>query len=49
MSPLQANLFFRYAMAKWLELIHPAVEFVNYADDAILRYQKKQLLFICSL
>ncbi len=35
-SPLLANLFLHYAMDKWLEQNHPRVEFVRYADDAIL-------------
>ena len=40
-SPLLANLFLHYAMDKWLELNHPAVEFVRYADDAILHCRSK--------
>ncbi|MHB9141414.1 MAG: group II intron reverse transcriptase/maturase [Paludibacter sp.] len=35
-SPLLANLFLHYAMDKWLEQNHPKVEYVRYADDAIL-------------
>ena len=35
-SPLLANLLLHYAMDKWLEQNHPRVEFVRYADDAIL-------------
>jgi RNA-directed DNA polymerase len=35
-SPLLANLFLHYAMDKWLDQIHPKVEYVRYADDAIL-------------
>lgn len=41
-SPLLSNLFLHYAMDKWLEQTHPAVEFVRYADDAILHCQDKQ-------
>ena len=40
-SPLLANLFLHYAMDKWLELKHPAVEFARYADDAILHCRSK--------
>jgi group II intron reverse transcriptase/maturase len=35
-SPLLANLFLHYAMDKWLEHTHPKVEYVRYADDAVL-------------
>ena len=35
-SPLLANLFLHYAMDKWLDQIHPKVEYVRYADDAII-------------
>jgi len=41
-SPLLANLFLHYAMDKWLELTHPAVDYVRYADDAILHCRSKQ-------
>lgn len=40
-SPLLANLFLHYAMDKWLELKHPEVKFVRYADDAILHCRSK--------
>jgi len=40
-SPLLANLFLHYAMDKWLEQNHPTVEFVRYADDAILHCRSK--------
>ncbi|MCJ7772844.1 MAG: group II intron reverse transcriptase/maturase, partial [Desulfobacterales bacterium] len=40
-SPLLANLFLHYAMDKWLELKHKTVNFVRYADDAILHCQSK--------
>lgn len=40
-SPLLANLFLHYAMDKWLELNLPAVEFVRYADDAILHCRSR--------
>jgi group II intron reverse transcriptase/maturase len=40
-SPLLANLFLHYAMDKWLEQNHPKVEFVRYADDAILHCRTK--------
>jgi RNA-directed DNA polymerase len=35
-SPLLANLYLHYAMDKWLEQNHPTVQYVRYADDAIL-------------
>ena len=35
-SPLLANLFLHYTMDKWLEINHPIVNYVRYADDAIL-------------
>lgn len=40
-SPLLANLFLHYVMDKWLEQNHPKVEFVRYADDAILHCRTK--------
>ena len=40
-SPLLANLFLHYAMDKWLEQNHPNVEYVRYADDAILHCRTK--------
>ena len=35
-SPLLANLFLHYALDKWLEMKYPQLEFVRYADDAII-------------
>jgi group II intron reverse transcriptase/maturase len=35
-SPLLANLYLHYALDKWLEQNHPTVQYVRYADDAIL-------------
>jgi RNA-directed DNA polymerase len=47
-SPLLANLFLHYALDKWLELKHPQLRFVRYADDAIIHCytlsQAEQLL-----
>lgn len=40
-SPLLANLFLNYAMDKWLEQNQPKVEYVRYADDAILHCRTK--------
>ena len=40
-SPLLANLFLHYAMDKWLELKHKTVNFVRYADDAIIHCKSK--------
>ena len=40
-SPLLANLFLHYAMDKWLELKHKSVNFVRYADDAIIHCKSK--------
>jgi len=41
-SPLLANLFLHYSMDRWLEQTHPAVNYVRYADDAILHCKSKQ-------
>jgi len=41
-SPLLANLFLHYTMDKWLEQTHPTVNYVRYADDAILHCRSKQ-------
>jgi len=41
-SPLLSNLFLHYTMDKWLEQNHPTVEFVRYADDAILHCGSRQ-------
>jgi group II intron reverse transcriptase/maturase len=35
-SPLLANLYLHYSLDKWLELHHPSVSFVRYADDIVL-------------
>jgi group II intron reverse transcriptase/maturase len=40
-SPLLANLFLHYAMDKWLELQHPGMDYVRYADDAIIHCRSK--------
>ena len=40
-SPLLANLFLHYAMDKWLEQTHPTINYVRYADDAILHCRNK--------
>ena len=40
-SPLLANLYPHYAMDRWLEQTHPTVEYVRYADDAILHCRSK--------
>jgi len=40
-SPLLANLFLHYAMDKWLELQHSGVDYVRYADDAIIHCRSK--------
>ena len=36
-SPLLANLVLHYAMDMWLELTHPTVSYVRYADDGAPR------------
>lgn len=40
-SPLLANLFLHYTMDKWLERYHPSVQYVRYADDAILHVKSQ--------
>lgn len=35
-SPLLANLFLHYTLDKWLEIHHPNIPFVRYADDLIV-------------
>ena len=35
-SPLLANLFLHYTLDKWLEIQHPQLRYVRYADDAII-------------
>jgi group II intron reverse transcriptase/maturase len=41
-SPLLANLFLHYVFDKWLEINHPTVSFVRYADDAIVNCSSKE-------
>lgn len=38
-SPLLANLYLHYAVDAWLELEHPEVKYVRYADDIIIHAQ----------
>lgn len=40
-SPLLANLFLHYAFDKWLENTDKTVEYVRYADDAIVHCKSK--------
>ncbi len=40
-SPLLANLFLHYVFDKWIEIHHPEVEFVRYADDIIVHCKTK--------
>ena len=41
-SPLLANLYLHYTLDKWLEIHHPSVPFVRYADDVIVHCQTEQ-------
>lgn len=48
-SPLLANLFLHYAFDKWMELIHPYLRFVRYADDVIIHcVSEKQAKYVLS-
>jgi group II intron reverse transcriptase/maturase len=40
-SPLLANIYLHYALDKWLELKHPEVSFVRYADDMVIHCHTK--------
>jgi len=35
-SPVLANLFMHYAFDHWLERVYPTIQFVRYADDALI-------------
>lgn len=41
-SPLLANLYLHYTLDRWLELNHPNVPFVRYADDVIVHCHSEQ-------
>lgn len=41
-SPLLANLYLHFALDRWLELTHPSVDFVRYADDVVLHCKSEQ-------
>ena len=41
-SPLLANLYLHYGLDKWLEINHPAISFVRYADDAVIHCRTEQ-------
>ena len=38
-SPLLSNLFLHYVFDKWMDINHPGVDFVRYADDIIVHCQ----------
>ena len=40
-SPLLANLYLHFSLDKWLEINHPQVSFVRYADDIVLHCNSK--------
>jgi len=40
-SPLLANLFLHYVLDKWLTIKYPGLNFVRYADDAIIHCRTK--------
>ena len=35
-SPLLANLYLHYALDKWMDISHPSLRFVRYADDVVI-------------
>ena len=35
-SPLLANLYLHYAFDKWMDIAHPSLRFVRYADDVVI-------------
>lgn len=41
-SPLLANLFLHYTFDKWMELTHPYLKFVRYADDVIIHCESER-------
>jgi RNA-directed DNA polymerase len=41
-SPLLANLFLHYVFDKWIDIAHPSLNFVRYADDIIIHCSTKQ-------
>ncbi len=41
-SPLLANLFLHYALDVWLEINHPNMPFVRYADDVIIHCNSQE-------
>ena len=46
-SPLLANLFLHYALDRWMKDNFPRIEFIRYADDAIVHcVSKKQAEYI---
>ncbi|GJM61199.1 group II intron reverse transcriptase/maturase [Persicobacter diffluens] len=48
-SPLLANLYLHYTMDKWMQIHHPAVKLVRYADDMIIHcHSQRQAEFLLS-
>jgi RNA-directed DNA polymerase len=41
-SPLLANLFLHYVFDKWMNIVHPHLMFVRYADDIIVHCNTKE-------
>lgn len=41
-SPLLANLFLHYGLDKWLEQNYPDIQFVRYADDAVIHCKNEE-------
>ena len=41
-SPLLANLYLHFSLDKWLEVHHPWVSFVRYADDMVLHCKTEE-------
>jgi len=45
-SPLLSNLFMHYCVDKWLEIHHPNVKMVRYADDLIIHCRTQEEAFL---
>jgi RNA-directed DNA polymerase len=41
-SPLLSNLYLHYALDKWLEIHHPHIAFVRYADDVVVHCKSEE-------
>ncbi len=41
-SPLLSNLYLHYVLDKWLEIHHPHIGFVRYADDIVFHCKSEE-------